>query len=53
MPRTPSPLDSARETFIPLGVIVFQTDLQFDGLDEVAAFFRRSRKKFFDRTSHT
>ena len=30
-------LDSARETLVTLGVIVFQTNLKFDGLYKVAA----------------
>lgn len=32
-----NPLDSARETLIALGVIVFQTNLKFNGLHKVAA----------------
>ena len=41
------------ETLISLWVVVFQTDLQFDGLDEVAAFFSRGSKEFLDRAPHT
>ena len=46
-------LDGSRETLVPLGVIVFQTDLEFDGLDEVAAFFSRGSKEFLDRAPDT
>ena len=46
-------LDSSRETFVPLGVVVFQTDLKLNGLDEVAAFFSRCSKEFLDRAPHT
>ena len=46
-------LDGSRETLIPLGIVVFQTDLKFNGLDEVAAFFSRSGKEFLDRAPHT
>ena len=38
-PQTPGSLDGSGETLVSLGIVVFQTDLQFDGLDEVAAFF--------------
>jgi len=31
--------DGSGKTLVSLRVVVFQTDLQFDGLDEVAAFF--------------
>jgi len=31
-----NPLDGARETLVTLGVIVFQTNLKFNGLDKVA-----------------
>ena len=30
-------LDGARETLVTLGVVVLETDLEFDRLDEVAA----------------
>ena len=39
MQQTPGPLHGSGETLIPLGVVVFQADLQFDCLDKVAAFF--------------
>ena len=29
-------LDGARETLVALGVVVLETDLELDGLDEVA-----------------
>jgi hypothetical protein len=32
-----NPLDSARETLVTLGVIVFQPNLKLDGLYEIAA----------------
>ena len=47
-----SPLYGSRETLISLGVVVFQTDLQFDGLDEVARFFGRGSKEFLDGAPH-
>jgi hypothetical protein len=47
-----SSLNGPRETLVPLGVVIFQTDLQFDGLDEVAAFFSRGSKEFLDGAPH-
>jgi hypothetical protein len=51
-PQTSCLLYGSRETLIPLGVVVFQTDLQFNGLDEVTAFFSRGSKEFLDRAPH-
>ena len=45
-------LDGSRETFVPLRIVVFQTDLEFNGLDKVAAFFSRGSKEFLDRAPH-
>ena len=45
-------LDGSRETLVPLGIVVFQTDLEFNGLDKVAAFFSRGSKEFLDRAPH-
>ena len=47
-----SSLDGSREALVSLRVVVFQTDLQFNGLDEVAAFFSRGSKEFLDRAPH-
>ena len=51
--RSRSSLDGPRKTLVPLGVVVFQTDLEFDGLNEVATFFRRGSKEFLDGTPDT
>ena len=40
-----NPLDSARETLITLGVIVFQTNLKFNGLYKVAALLSSRLRK--------
>ena len=48
-----SSLDGSRETLVPLGIIIFQTDLEFNGLDKVAAFFNRGSEEFLDRAPHT
>ena len=53
MLQNSSSLDGSRETLVPLGIVVFQTDLEFDGLNEVAAFFSRGSKEFLDRAPHT
>ena len=46
-------LYGSRETLVPLRVVIFQTDLQFDSLDKIAAFFSRGSKEFLDRAPHT
>ena len=51
--RSWSSLDGPRKTLVPLGVVVFQTDLEFDGLNEVATFFRRGGKEFLDGAPDT
>ena len=47
-----SSLDSARETLVTLGVVVLETDLEFDGLDEVALLFGGTSQDFLDGTPH-
>ena len=48
-----TPLDSARETLITLGVIVFETNLKFDGLYKVAALLAsRLGKQLLDGAPH-
>ena len=51
--RSWNSLDGSRKALIPLRIVVFQTDLEFDGLDEVAAFFSRGTKEFLDRAPDT
>lgn len=46
-------LDGSRKALVPLRIVVFQTDLEFDGLDKVAAFFSRGTKEFLDRAPYT
>ena len=38
-PRDPRQLNSARETLVTLGIIVLETNLQLDGLEEVPLLF--------------
>ena len=45
-------LDRSRETLVPLGIVIFQTDLELNGLDKVAVFFSRGSKEFLDRAPH-
>ena len=45
-------LDGSGETLVPLGVVVLQTDLQLNGLDEVTSFFSRGSKEFLDGAPH-
>jgi hypothetical protein len=46
-------LDGSRETLIPLGVVVLEANLQFDGLDEVTFFFAIGfGEEFLDGAPH-
>ena len=45
-------LDGSGETLVPLGVVVLQTDLQLNGLDEVTSLFSRGSKEFLDGAPH-
>ena len=46
-------LDGSRETLVPLRIVVLQTDLKFDCLDEVAFFLAGCfDKHLFDRAPH-
>ena len=46
-------LDGSRETLVALRVIVLQTDLELDRLDEVTAFLAsRFGKEILDRAPH-
>lgn len=46
-------LDGSRETFVTLGVVVLQTNLQFDSLHKVAFFLAIGiDEKLFDGASH-
>jgi len=46
-------LDCSRETFVPLWVVVLETDLQFDGLYEIAFFLAVCiGKEFLDGAPH-
>ena len=46
-------LDSSRETLVPLGIVVLETDLQFDGLYKVAFFLAICfGKEFLDGAPH-
>ena len=47
-----SVLDGSGETLVPLGVVVLQTNLQFDGLDKVTTFFTRGSQEFLDGAPH-
>jgi len=49
---TLSALDGSGETLVPLGVVVLQTDLQLDSLDEVTTFFSRGSQEFLDGAPH-
>ena len=51
--RAEHPPDGTRETLVTLGVVVLQTNLQFDGLDEVATLLLRSLEHVLDARSHT
>jgi len=46
-------LDGSRETLISLRVVVLQTDLELDGLDEIALLLAIGfSKEFLDRAPH-
>jgi len=46
-------LDSSRETLVPLGIVVLQTNLQLDGLNKVALFLAIGfYKEFLDGAPH-
>ena len=46
-------LDGSGETLVPLRVVVLETDLELDGLDEVASFFAIGvGEKLLDRAPH-
>jgi len=45
-------LDGTRETFVSLGIVVFETDLQFNGLHEVPLLGLRSFEHFSNGLSH-
>lgn len=46
-------LDGSRETLIPLRVVVLKTNLEFDGLHEIALFLAVGiGKELLDRTPH-
>ena len=47
-------LDGTRETLVALRVVVFETNLEFDGLNEVALLLAVGLgKELFDGASHT
>jgi len=49
----PDLLDSSRETLIPLGIVVLETNLEFDGLNEVTLLVAVGfGEKLFDRAPH-
>ena len=45
-------LDGARETLVPLGVVVLETNLELDGLDEVTLLLLGRREQFTDGAPH-
>ena len=46
-------LDGSGETLVPLRVVVLETDLELDSLDEVASFFAIGvGEKLLDRAPH-
>ena len=46
-------LDGARETLVTLGVVVLETELELDGLDEVALLLAVGiGKELLDRAPH-
>ena len=52
MPIYANSLDSARETLVTLGVVVLETNLELDGLDEVTLLFGGAGEDFLDGTPH-
>ena len=45
-------LDGTRETLVALGVVVLETNLELDGLDEVALLLDGVGKELLDRAPH-
>ncbi len=45
-------LDGARETLISLGVVVFETDLELNGLDKLPLLFLGLGQELLDRRPH-
>lgn len=45
-------LHGARETLIPLGVVVFETDLELNGLDKLPLLFLGLGQELLDRRPH-
>ena len=45
-------LDGARETLVSLGVVVFETDLELNGLDKLPLLFLGLGQELLDRRPH-
>ena len=45
-------LDSSRETLVPLGIVVLQSDLEFESLNEIPLLLLGILEDFLDGATH-